>query len=364
MNGVSEGVTVETAEDLQAVLDAAEVACSFLAEINRDNEYLPNLLFQAIAEKTRTLAAAGVPLSNITFNSNDLAEYMPTIGNIRKTFSNDAERTKWVSAQWRKLEKQLPEHLTGLQQHARNLQKSWLPTLEKIQSPGGAGQFTLYRLSTMPAESATAETYSPLQAAIGSTPLDCHADSIEYTTARAGKLPPWARWLENFELIGHRHRRFKLLFCAGYFPLMTWAIISIHMWLIHWLGNTPRLWQIQVFYYGLIPAIILAIFVIPFIRISIYKVIPSPFMLTGFQCVDGLLLELSRADGRHRVNPQSPRRFRLTVYSASCPICGGYVGVEGGGWRYPGRLIGRCYEAPREHLWSFDHVTRSGRRLR
>ncbi len=51
------------------------------------------------------------------------------------------------------------------------------------------------------------------------------------------------------------------------------------------------------------------------------------------------------------------------VYSAKCSICDGRVEVQGGGLQFPFRLVGRCIESPREHVFSFDHVTRTGRPL-
>jgi hypothetical protein len=62
--------------------------------------------------------------------------------------------------------------------------------------------------------------------------------------------------------------------------------------------------------------------------------------------------------------PRYDSKFISAVhYTGACPLCGGKVEIESGGFRYFGRLIGRCRESPREHIFSFDHVTRSGRKL-
>ena len=55
---------------------------------------------------------------------------------------------------------------------------------------------------------------------------------------------------------------------------------------------------------------------------------------------------------------------RFVRFRAMCPICGSEVEVDDGGKAFGGRLIGRCIESPREHLFSFDRVTRSGYPLR
>ena len=63
-------------------------------------------------------------------------------------------------------------------------------------------------------------------------------------------------------------------------------------------------------------------------------------------------------------------RLHLIRYVADCPICG----VEGagrssirlapGGREFYSRIVGRCQHAPNEHVWSFDHIARTGRFLR
>ena len=58
------------------------------------------------------------------------------------------------------------------------------------------------------------------------------------------------------------------------------------------------------------------------------------------------------------------RLIRLVRYSAACPLCGATLYLEDGAPDYPRRLVGRCHESPREHVFSFDRVTRRGRVLR
>jgi len=58
------------------------------------------------------------------------------------------------------------------------------------------------------------------------------------------------------------------------------------------------------------------------------------------------------------------RTIHLIRYSSICTICGASVAVEKGEPDYPRRLVGRCAESPREHVFSFDRVTRKGKALR
>jgi len=58
------------------------------------------------------------------------------------------------------------------------------------------------------------------------------------------------------------------------------------------------------------------------------------------------------------------KSIQLVRYKASCPICGAPVYLDNGKPDFPRRLIGRCSESPREHIYSFDRVTRMGYALR
>lgn len=58
------------------------------------------------------------------------------------------------------------------------------------------------------------------------------------------------------------------------------------------------------------------------------------------------------------------KTIRLVRYTAVCPICSASVSLNNGGAEFPRRLVGQCAESPREHLFSFDRVTRKGMLLR
>lgn len=54
---------------------------------------------------------------------------------------------------------------------------------------------------------------------------------------------------------------------------------------------------------------------------------------------------------------------QLVRYTAQCAVCGAEVDVVDGRGEFSGRLVGRCIESPREHVFTFDRVTRFGRRV-
>ena len=53
--------------------------------------------------------------------------------------------------------------------------------------------------------------------------------------------------------------------------------------------------------------------------------------------------------------------LRLVRYQAVCPICGADVHLGGGVPSDPRRVLGRCIDAPREHVFTFDPVSHHGR---
>lgn len=75
----------------------------------------------------------------------------------------------------------------------------------------------------------------------------------------------------------------------------------------------------------------------------------------------GVCLELFKPDG---ATSDTPKRARMIKYAATCPTCGAQVLLDKGEPDFPRRLVGRCQESPREHVFSFDRATRTGYRLR
>ena len=55
--------------------------------------------------------------------------------------------------------------------------------------------------------------------------------------------------------------------------------------------------------------------------------------------------------------------LRLLRYTAPCPVCGSDLHLGDGGPDRPGRTVGRCIDAPREHVFSFDPVSHRGKRF-
>lgn len=56
--------------------------------------------------------------------------------------------------------------------------------------------------------------------------------------------------------------------------------------------------------------------------------------------------------------------LRVVRYFSTCGVCGGRVQLGKGGFEFHGKLVGRCRQSPREHVFSFDRATLKGYPLR
>jgi len=62
--------------------------------------------------------------------------------------------------------------------------------------------------------------------------------------------------------------------------------------------------------------------------------------------------------------PDRRRIFSVVRHWGTCPVCSAEVDLGDGRREFPGRLVGKCHDAPSEHVFSFDPVRLTGRLLR
>ena len=72
----------------------------------------------------------------------------------------------------------------------------------------------------------------------------------------------------------------------------------------------------------------------------------------------GATIEINRSK-----DTDAPSTIHVHRYSASCPICGWMIKLDRGEPDFPRRIVGRCEEHPREHVFSFDRSSRRGELL-
>lgn len=93
----------------------------------------------------------------------------------------------------------------------------------------------------------------------------------------------------------------------------------------------------------------------PLIWLMEDRIVPAPDLIAAFS-EDACQLEMPKEG--------NARYIRLVRYGGVCPICAGPIELRYGSGTESRRLFGCCSEAPQEHVFSFDRVTRKGKRVR
>jgi hypothetical protein len=154
-------------------------------------------------------------------------------------------------------------------------------------------------------------------------------------------LSGWGRWLVLGWMFGTIMGA-TLLIIAIYFSLMSpRPITTIELALIIAMVGIPTWVWFEVVY--------------PWFRLFDDRIKPA----------SSLALALGEKDAQVEVFRDNDLRvIRFVRYSSTCSICGAAVYLDDGSPDFPRRMVGRCSESPREHIFSFDRVTRMGRVLR
>lgn len=118
---------------------------------------------------------------------------------------------------------------------------------------------------------------------------------------------------------------------------------------------------------------------------QVYKTLPQAFQVILFTSITGYLIWAAKKNWHdlledkvmlipdtllkdedfgavlERTSRGEERFVRIRRYTADCPICGdAKVVLANGSYDLKGRIVGRCRESPKEHVFSFDRVTLEG----
>ena len=99
----------------------------------------------------------------------------------------------------------------------------------------------------------------------------------------------------------------------------------------------------------------------PFYEANHFRIAIAPQWMMKFKQVTAQLESIPL--NKKRKNGRPYRKLEFVIYEGKCPVCQNIVEVENGKRQFKGRLIGFCSESPREHVFSFDHVTKKGKLL-
>ena len=255
---------------------------------------------------------------------------------------------KWIdwsgsfSAYWQTRESQVIDF-------ARQQGLQFYPKPERISTKGGPGNFATFCIRAIPLPDIGDEE----KAAQSEQSRETGHHQAYYETTSPGEVK--ASWLV------------KWLFRDGQIHLRRWHIglilisisavaVSVALSYVSWLSLsnphpvTTHELSLFIGIFGLSYLVWIKI-IRPWVRIFDDRIVLAHDLLVNFK-EKPAQFELLKDD--------ELRLIRLVRYSAPCPICGATVYLEDGAPDHPRRLVGRCHESPREHVFSFDRVTRRG----
>jgi hypothetical protein len=231
------------------------------------------------------------------------------------------------------------------------------PKPDRISTQGGPDLTTyLIKAEPLPEISDEAEA-EPFQEQLGRV-VARQQTAIHYEIAEDGEVKPaWGtKWLlqDGQIRLSIRHISavigFLVMLWGGaiMFSYFSWAILS---------APKPITTRELIIFLSIfvVPYAIWGFVIKPWMRLFEDRIVRAPELLVDVNEKPSQL-ELFR-DGDLRL-------IRLVRYFAPCPICGATIYLDEGSPDYPRRMVGRCSESPREHIFSFDRVTRKGIILR
>ena len=250
----------------------------------------------------------------------------------------------WLSPLWAKLLVLESQWQEGLAETARTLGVDFIPKLGKY--PGSPALYYL-AAAPLPANNAPMSVTAAPAGGVHYTPEAVAAPAAWLSGALKSGVVRWTTGL-----------RWTLL---GGIVVVTLVALAF-VWLMLYLGirTTRPLSLADVLGIGLGIAVIAGL-ASPYRLLNELfdlRIVMAPSVLTPIS-LDNVTLEMRRRDADDEVG-----ELAFVRYTAVCPSCDGQVLVDSGRSEFPGRLIGRCRSSAREHVFSFDHVSRIGVPLR
>lgn len=334
--------------DKKQLEHAAEITFEFYEEYTGDGAKTKQYsAFKALASLTLNDLKNGKETVNCQYTVWQIHDEMT--GTVCEPGDEKIKRT--INRNLNNLTRVLPTHSDMLSALARDKNLNFIPSYNFSEGRGGgAGNKTSHSISILPAiyKKESVDTQHSFK-----------NNNIKYFLEKIENLPSWAKWLNNFELSG---KRFHYMAISVVFILfLMLLLLTVFLSNLFDFNNTSTMIKISIFFIFI--ELLLFGLVYPLYAAATKKVIAAPILLIPPEIVNAQL-ELTATDKIRESTGRYIRKFQLVSYASTCSICGSRVELEKGGKEFYNRLIGRCMEAPEEHIFSFDRVARTGFPLR
>ena len=266
------------------------------------------------------------------------------------TGESEGDASAWFGRHWKTLTGDFRQKCEeGIQKFASDKGLAVYPWIEKRESNGGAGNQALISLVALPIPGSSAQAAKKLP-----------EHDIDYIPAEKLKLSWCAGWIFDKNQVADGWRKWMLVW-----PNLVWlGIVGLLCVYLLWaLSQSNSLLTTSdtsiLIFIGLLA------WYARYLADRFSRLVDDRIVLASAQMVGlkefGVCLELFKPEG---CNTDTPKRVRMIKYAGTCPICAAQVLLDNGEPDFPRRIVGRCQESPREHVFSFDRATRTGYRLR
>lgn len=324
----------------------------------------------AIAEQTIKKLESGAP--SLELRSDDIADQADV-----PAYKDPTQARRWMRSL------ALEKYFDTWRSHQISWLKEYRPDAGysvglRIQtSRGGRHNATTYSLVRVPLAvdpaigSELANDSVPPERPESIEPAMCDAqisEDADSSTSKIGSTGPIVRYEMTFCEPGELTLWGRLIFGKGGVPKRSWRFrliagrfigFVVAGFLIFLAGVVLPLSGYVPLNGGLLAASLVALVfmywndVRPFVRL-----VEDRIHMAG----DGLMKEIKPAQ-LEIWREQGETVWRLVRYTSSCAVCASPLDVQRGEPDFPRRLVGRCSESPREHVFSFDRITRRGAAL-
>jgi len=251
----------------------------------------------------------------------------------------------WLSPIWNEIEERhYPEIEPTLIEECRRAGLTIYPKLEKDH-----GKPAYYRIEITPVPASSDEQVGVEE--------ELPKQSIRYKRDLSLKLSWPGKLFFSTGLRWTPFKRYSYVTWQLVF-LLTFAAFDLLLWVLLWYSKPPLSGQELVVISMAIGMPIGAYWHFRDIfRLFDDRILIAPDWMLAIKEF-GATVEINRSK-----NLDEDSTILVQRYTSICPVCGWMIKLDRGEPDFPRRIVGRCEEHPREHVFSFDRMTKWGKAL-
>jgi hypothetical protein len=324
--------------DVRKLKELCEAALPLIDNVDYSKP-TPKSLLRSLLEKTIYLVDSGINVKDIMFTTVEMVELL-------KNNVNEQQAKKFKADHYNETNTLL-EKVNKLWQEKNESTTYFKLRLADTGEQGGAKNKKHHYLQIVP-------TTEIKQLSKSKEENDQHNKiDINYEVVQLPKALWYVRPFMSIELTKWRLKLYLLI--PIFFFIMGYYLFIGSMF-------TPTTENILLFATFISVMVLIWKPLWPFFETNHKRIAIAPQWMLRFGQLTGQLESIKLEKLRKCGRPY--RKIEFVIYEATCPICSNTIDIYAGKKSFKGRLVGICDESPREHIFSFDHVTKKGKLLR